>query len=60
MPSFEIGFEKGIEKGIEEGIEKGIIGIYRFEKNPDKIASILGVKKEFVIKTIQRIKNETM
>ena len=45
LPSFEIGFERGIQKGIQEGKQEGIIlgikGIYKYEKNPTKIASII-------------------
>jgi hypothetical protein len=69
LPSFEIGLEagmkrgleqglkQGLEQGLEQGIQKAIKGIYIFEKNPKKIASILEIDEEMVNKTIKRIEN---
>ena len=56
----ETGIQKGIQKGKEEGKQEGLIlgikGVYTFEKNPQKIATLLNVDEEFVIKTINQIK----
>ena len=58
LPSFSLGIEKGMEKGMEKGLEKGIKGIYIFEQNPKKIAQILDVDENLVIKTINKIQGE--
>ena len=56
LPSYELGMEKGIERGFEKGIEQGIkqaiFGIFSYEKNPVKIAQILNIDKEKVIKIL--------
>jgi flagellar biosynthesis/type III secretory pathway protein FliH len=66
LPSFELGFERGIQQGIQKGEEKGkqegivlgIKGIYQYEKNPTKIASILNIDKNFVLNVINNIKEK--
>ena len=70
LPSFDIGLEKGMERGLQEGLqkgmqkgivlglEKGILGIYKIEKNPDKIAELLEEDRELVYQVIEKLKQE--
>ena len=58
----QVGLERGLEQGLEQGVilglEKGILGVYRFEKNPDKIAEVLEKDKELVYKIFDKLKKE--
>jgi len=52
------GLQKGLQEGIVLGLEKGIMAMYRFEKNPEKIAEFLDEDKDLVYQIFDKLKNE--